>query len=78
MENPTTTEYAGEHEGQGYTVQVLPSAAIQPVGGQARVVLRIRFRETTRGVIATIGNRPCSEALIHAAVHRRIDAGWPD
>jgi hypothetical protein len=77
MENSTTTEYAGEHEGQGYTVQVLPSAAIQPVNGQARVVLRIRFREVTRGIITTLGNRR-SEALIHAAVRRRIDAGWPD
>jgi hypothetical protein len=70
-------EYCGEFGGEPYTVQVLPSDALEPLKGQHRVVLRIRFRELTRAVMATVGSRR-GEAHIHAAVRRRIDAGWPD
>jgi hypothetical protein len=70
-------EYSGEYAGGPYTVQVLPSAALLPTKGQERVVLRISFRALTRGVIAIVGNRR-SEAVVHAAVRRRLDAGWPD
>jgi hypothetical protein len=77
MQDRIEAEYAGAHEGQSYTVQVLPSAALKPVKGQHRVVLRIRFRQVTRAVIATMGTRR-REALIHAAVRQRIEAGWPD
>jgi hypothetical protein len=77
MEDGVRAEYAGEHDHAPYTVQVLSSGGLHPLANrQERVVLRIRFREVTRDVIAIVGSRG-GEALVHAAVHRRLDAGWP-
>jgi hypothetical protein len=77
MQDHVEAEYTGDYQGQVYTVQVLPGTALEPTNRGQRVVLRIRFRAATRAVLATIGNRR-SEHLIHEAVRRRIDAGWPD
>jgi hypothetical protein len=75
MANPVTAEYIGEHEGQDYTVQVMPAADVAPRGKQ-HVVLRIRFRGITEDFSELIP-RSFTEGFIHTRVRLLIADTWP-
>jgi hypothetical protein len=65
----------GEHDGQDYTVQVIPAADVAPRGKQ-HVVLRIRFRGITED-FNELTPRAFTEKFIHTALRRLIATTWP-
>ena len=75
MPDHVETEFAGEHAGQNYTVQVLPTADVAP-RGKRHVVLRIRFRGATEDFVELIP-RTLTEAFIHTTVRGLIADTWP-